>query len=351
MRVLAVSIAPVFNGVVHGGSQRMLLVAASALGEAGHEVRILCSRRPENVGGSRPSPGVSVEPSLLLRGTFPSPYEVAPYRLAQTAAALKDAAGWADRIYLHADAVFMRHLLGDRPLVRALHDFVYEEALLSAFSLPAALTVVPSEYLRRCIEAAVRRTGARELEPVRVIPNGIELPARPPRPAPPTGVTRREPGDIILLYPHRPDPRKGIRESLDLVGELRHRRPKARVRLLVASHLDEKVSEEAASYRGAVMAMAREAGVAGSVEFHPWAPYKQMGRLYAFGDATLCIGNFIEAFGLVPLESAAAGTPAICARVCALLELEGLPGLHHVPYGDPPAAADAVGAALARLNK
>ncbi len=342
MRVLAVSIAPVFEGAVHGGSQRILLEVASALGEAGHQVRLLCSARPENEGGFRLTPNVAVEPSLPLRGFFPSPFEVAPYRLAEAARALRDAAAWADRVYLHADAVFMRHLLGDKPLVRSFHDFTYEEALLSAFALPAALTIVPSEYLKRCIEASVLGTGARGLEPVRVIPNGVAVPARRPRPAVPDGVRPRSDGDLLLLYPHRPDERKGIREALLVVKELRRRKRGMPVRLLVAAHIDEQVSPEAAGYRDLVAAVARGLGVARSVEFYSWLPQRGMPGLYASADATLCIGNFIESFGLVPLESVAAGTPAVCARVGALRDLEGVPGLSHVPYSDIAAAANAI---------
>ena len=347
MRILAVSVAPLFSGAVHGGSQRILMAVAQALGGAGHEVRVLCSRRPENEGGFRPYPRVAVEPSLLLRGTFPSPYEVAPHRLAQTVSALAEAAAWADRAYLHADAIFMRQALGDTPIVRSFHDFLYEEALLSAFSLPAALTIVPSEYLKRCIEASVSGSGAREMEPVLVIQNGILVPERAQASKPPPGVRPKRQGETVLLYPHRPDARKGIAESLKVLAELRRRRPKGRVRLLVASHVDEKVSDEAGAYWGSVEKMAHEAGVEDAVEFFGWLGPERMPSLYAFADATLCIGNFIEAFGLVPLESAVAGTPAVCARVGALRDLEGLAGLGFVPYGDIPAAADAVERSIA----
>ena len=347
MRILAVSVAPLFPGAVHGGSQRILMAVAQALGGAGHEVRVLCSRRPENEGGFKPYRRVTVEPSLLLRGTFPSPYEVAPHRLAQTVSALAEAARWADRAYLHADALFMRHALGGIPVVRSFHDFLYEEALLSAFALPAALSVVPSAYLKRCIEASVSRSGAREMEPVLVIPNGVLVPPGLPKPKAPPGVRPRRQGETVLLYPHRPDARKGIAESLKVLAELKRRNSRGRVRLLVASHVDEKVSDEAAAYRGSVTKMAREAGVEDAVEFFGWLAPERMPSLYAFADATLCIGNFIEAFGLVPLESVVAGTPAVCARAGALRDLEGLPGLSFVPYGDMPAATDAVESALA----
>lgn len=347
MRILAVSVAPLFPGAVHGGSQRILMAVAQALGGAGNEVRVLCSRRPENEGGFRPYPHVAVEPSLVLRGTFPSPYEVAPHRLAQTISALSAAAGWADRAYLHADAVFTRHALRGIPVVRSFHDFLYEEALLSAFALPAALAVVPSEYLKRCIESSVSGFGAREMEPVLVIPNGVLVPQRSPAPKAPPGVRPRKQGEAVLLYPHRPDARKGIAESLKLLAELKRRRSKGRIRLLVASHVDEKVSDEAAAYRASVTGMARHAGVEDAVEFFGWLAPERMPSLYAFADATLCIGNFIEAFGLVPLESVVAGTPAVCARVGALRDLEGTPGMRFVPYGDMAAAVDAIESVLA----
>ena len=49
---------------------------------------------------------------------------------------------------------------------------------------------------------------------------------------------------------------------------------------------------------------------------------------------TLCPGNFIESFGLVPLESLANGTPAICSAVGAFREFYNFEGIRIVPYGD-----------------
>jgi glycosyltransferase involved in cell wall biosynthesis len=342
MRVLAISVAPLFPAAVHGGSQRVLHQVALALGEAGHDVRVLCSARPENAGGFNLAPNVTVAPALPLSGRFPSPYEVAPYRLAGAAAALREGSEWSDRVYLHADAVFMRGTLRSKPVVRSLHDFVYEEALLSALTLDAALTLTPSDYLRRCVETAVRISGARELEEVRVVPNGVDVPPSPPLPAPPPGTRPREDGDLVLLYPHRPDVRKGVHESLAVTAELASRMKGRRVRLLVAGHVDEQVQASVAAYRDDVVRMSREAGAEGAVEFFPWLPPERMAGLYAFADVTLCIGNFIESFGLVPLESVAAGTPAVCARAGGLRDLEGIAGLWHVPYGDIRAATDAV---------
>ena len=346
MRVLAVSVAPLFPGFVMGGSQRVLMDVVTGLGEAGHEVRVLCTQLPENAGGFSPARGVTVEPVLRLRGAFPAPYETAPHLLAETWRALSDAAEWADRIYLHADAIYMRGSLGGRPVVRSLHDFVYEEALLSAFSLPAALTIVPSEYLRRCIEASAGRVA--DTGEVRVVPNGVHVPPQQVAPQPPPGVQRRGERDLILLHPHRPQPRKGIKESLQVAAEVQRRLPQRRVRLLVPAYPAGSALDEATEAVDAVRQMAASAGAEGLLELHGWLSTGEMPGYYAFGDVTLCVGSFIEAFGLVPVESVAAGTPAVCARVGAFRDLEGVAGISHAAPGDIAAAAEAVVSVIAR---
>ncbi|MBT3941263.1 MAG: hypothetical protein HOF43_00905, partial [Chloroflexi bacterium] len=50
-RVAVVSIAPILPGAVHGGSQRILDGVLHGLAEAGADVRVVCSWRPENDGG------------------------------------------------------------------------------------------------------------------------------------------------------------------------------------------------------------------------------------------------------------------------------------------------------------
>ena len=72
----------------------------------------------------------------------------------------------------------------------------------------------------------------------------------------------------------------------------------------------------------------------GNILFHDWIPLNQMSDYYKSGDLTLCPGNFIESFGLVPLESLSNGTPAICSSVGAFREFDGFDGIRVVPYGD-----------------
>lgn len=341
MKIAAVSVAPVFPGAVLGGSQRVLAEVVTALGESGHEVRLLCTAHAENRDGFTLGDRVRVEPSLQLRGSFPAPYEVPPHQLAATFEAVREAAAWADRVYLHADAMYFRSAIGDRPVIRALHDFLYEEALVSIFGMAADLTIVPSEYLARCIRATAGRAGALA-GPLQVIPNGVSVPEYLPDPAAPPGVARRKENDLVLLFPHRPDSRKGLEQALRIAGALTESDPSHQVRLLAprfpgATDLDEQNVGDAEMRK-----LAEKVAPGASLELHDWLDTGQMPGCYAFGDVTLNPGSFIESFGLVPLESIASGTPAVCARVGALRGLESVPGVSLFDYGDHKSAAELV---------
>jgi glycosyltransferase involved in cell wall biosynthesis len=344
LRVLAVSIAPLFEGAVHGGSQRILLDVVRALASAGHRVRVVCSARPENEGGfeipvGRTGDPVGVEPLLRLSGFFPDPYEVPPNQLADTARSLAPHLDWADRVYLHADIFHFRSLLpAATPLIRSFHDYHYETALVSAFAYGADVTVVPSDYLRRCIEATVGRSGLRELERVEVIPNGIDL----ARYRPGSDTTSRK--GPVLLHPHRSDPRKGIDQALRVVAALK-RRGRRGVRLVVPRHIDAAADADTAAYYDAVEQRARGLGVEGSLDIVPWKGEREMPALYRSANVTLCLGNFIESFGLTAYESLACGTPVIAARVGALRDIPEIQGVYRVEHDDIEAATDAVEAA------
>ena len=90
------------------------------------------------------------------------------------------------------------------------------------------------------------------------------------------------------------------------------------------------------------MELAGSVGADALLEFHRWLGASEMPGYYAAGDVTLCPGRFVEAFGLVPLESVVAGTPAICTKVGALREKAGVPGVSLFDYGDIAAAASAI---------
>jgi glycosyltransferase involved in cell wall biosynthesis len=335
-RVAVVSIAPILPGAVHGGSQRILDGVLRGLADAGAEVRVICSWRPENDGGFEIAPRIKVEPLLRLTGYFPDPWEVPPYQILQSAEAIAPVFEWAETVYLHADTFYLRNLIPEgRRVVRSFHDFHYETALISAFAFDADLTIVPSDYLKRCIDATAGAMPERTGGPVVVIPNGIDLETYAPRPSvTPRGVRERAEGDLVLLWPHRPDPRKGIAEAIELTGELARIMPDRNVRLLVSRHVDAASSTETREFYDNAIQLATATGVMDSLEFTPWWSGDETADAYGFADVTLCPGNFIESFSLVAYESLACGTPVVAALVGALRDLK-FPGVHTFDWNLP----------------
>jgi len=345
VRIAAISVAPVFPDLVIGGSQKILADVTTGLKQAGHDIQIW-STGTEAHSGDFEIDSVPVHPVLRFRGAFPATHQISPTALAQTANRLSAAAEWADRVYLHADAVYMRHAIEGAEIVRSIHDFVYEEALLSALTLPAATTIVPSDYLKRCVETTVAFSGRETIEPVLSIPNGIKVPEAIPEPRLPAGVAPREDGDLILLFPHRPEPTKGIHEAMLLATEIQRQKPARKVRLLVPTYSDGSDLDAAAGSAEEIHDLARDLRADHVVELHGWLKPTDMPGYYAAGDVTLCLGSFIESFGLVPVESLASGTPSVCARVGALRQFEGIEGISMVPQADISAAAEAVSTLL-----
>lgn len=341
MRIAAISVAPVFPDYVIGGSQKILADIAVGLKNRGHDIQIWCTGTDAHDGDFEISE-VPVHPDLKLRGSFPATHQVSPAALAQTSDLLRKAADWADRVYLHADAVYLRHALEGADIIRSIHDYVYEEALVSTLSLPANVTVVPSEYLKRVIEATVALSGRTSIEPVISIPNGVHVPESLPQPKLPDGVQAREENDLILLFPHRPEPTKGVREAISTVVEVQRLDPARNVRLLMPAYSSDSNLDEAAGSSQEILAMAEELGASDIVELHSWLSPGEMPGYYTAGDVTLCVGSFIESFGLVPVESVANGTPAVCTRVGALRQFVDVDGITLVPYGRIETAANAV---------
>ena len=51
--------------------------------------------------------------------------------------------------------------------------------------------------------------------------------------------------------------------------------------------------------------------------FHHWISYDEMPMYYSLGSLSFCVGNFVESFPNVSLESLACGTPSVSSRVAA----------------------------------
>jgi glycosyltransferase involved in cell wall biosynthesis len=128
---------------------------------------------------------------------------------------------------------------------------------------------------------------------------------------PPSPVVRapRRPHDAVkLLFLGRLEPLKGVRQLLDALGPLAERLARP-VSLVVAGDGGEREALEA--YAGSLFAFDGRV----QVRFTGWQVQSGRARLLAEADALVVPSVWPEPFGLVGLEAAAAGVPAVAFAV------------------------------------
>lgn len=325
MRIAIFSMGPVFKDAVHGGSQKTLREIALAIGEAGHSCRIYCTLRADNYSPFQLSKNVQVLPILRFKETYPEPYYSAPYKLQEIISILQTAVADCDVFYIHDAELLYHFLYSNVPTVTAIQDFVYPDTLAGCLSFRRDRLIVTSEYIKSAVVSTFNQFCELGASDVTVIPNGFDIDA----------LTRRDSESlreaiglptncVAILYPHRPDPKKGIFEAIEVINRLRQKIPAPlfeRLKLLIPRWMDSNVVEnEAHVYQqlyGAAIKFAEELGLTNKLVIHDWVPLSRMPEYYSLGAATLCIGSFIEAFGNVSIESELCGTPAIISRVGA----------------------------------
>jgi glycosyltransferase involved in cell wall biosynthesis len=324
VRIVVFSLGPVFPDRVHGGSQKILADVICHLGALGHTVNVYCTSRPDNTHPFQLASGVYVSPTLEFKPTYPEPYYAPPFRLASVVSQLGSALEQADVFYIHDGELVYHFLYRDIPTVVSFRDFVYPDTLAGAFSFRRDALILSSEYVARCVNDAFAMFCPEVRSRMNVIPNGIDLDMfRPGRGDEIADLIDVPHGSINLLYPHRPDPRKGIFECLEVLSRLRPRLGHigCRLKLLIPLWMDGDIATGSQHVYQTVYEHIRERaralGVHDLLVFHPWVPMALMPAYYALGTATLCIGTFVEAFGNVALESAACGTRPIVSRVAA----------------------------------
>jgi glycosyltransferase involved in cell wall biosynthesis len=348
MDIAIFSMGPVFPDAVHGGSQKTLRELAVALSDHGHRCRILCTRRSDNKDAFALADHTTVHPTLEFKESYPEPYYAAPFRLRNVITDIQAVLDCSDVFYIH-DAELVYHFLYDRiPTAIAVQDFVYPDTLAGALGFRRDRLIVTSEYVRDCVVSTFESFSTIEEADLRVVNNGFD--ADEYRRCDATAMRRSltlEPEDIAILYPHRPDPRKGLFEAIETIALLRlHIPPDAyrRLRLLVPRWVDSNLGgDEGHIYRriyAEARARAADLGMPNLLIVHDWVPLHLMPAYYSSGIATLCIGNFIEAFGNVSLESELCGTPAIVSRVGAQRSILPDHLVRKVDYGDAESAAE-----------
>ena len=341
MKITGISIAPIYPNKIIGGSQKVLMDLFSGLGEKGHELNILSTRTNE-INSKFYFNKVLVDPVLNFRGMFPSTHHFPPYKLLSNLKEIENQTVQSDVVYLHADALYLRPNLNTSKVIRSFHDYFYEESILSSLLLSSNKTVVPSNYLKNCIETIVLMSGLRNLEQVNCIPNGVFNNKAIKDSKFLTNLKNKSKEDLFVLFPHRPTPEKGLINAIEITKKLQKKLLNRRVKLLVPFYSNESVFDESNFEINSIKKIIKEYDAEDIILLHDWLNIDQMSSYLSIGDVVISPGKFIESFGLIPLEAISNLTPVVCFKVGALRDLSEIPGIFQVKFNEIDTFVDSI---------
>jgi len=323
MRILMFSITPLFPGQVMGGAQKHLQSVALHLGELGHEVKVLCTRRVDTNAPFHWAERVEVLPILRFKQPFPGPYETPAYNLAALLQDLVEYLQWADRFCLHDGEIIFPYVYRETPTIVSLRDCVYPETWQGAFLQQADAIILISNYTRDYFAGTVGRFFPQAVDRIRVIHNGLDWERF--KPTPPGRILDLVPvdpaRDAIVLHPHRPELTKGLQQTIDVADRLVHVHGITNLKTLVPKWLGLELSADLRAFYADVQHQIAARGLTDHFLFHEWIPQDLMPEYLSLGAVTLSLGSFVETFGNAVYESLGCGTPTIAARVSAHREL------------------------------
>lgn len=341
MKIVGFSINPLFPDRVIGGSAKHQRTVLTHLGELGHDVTVLCTRHPE-AQPFRWHEKVEVLPVLPFKQPFPEPYAVPAYQIAEIIQTVGDRLITADRFYMHDGELLVPFLYRNVPTVISLRDNVYPETILGSFLFSADTLIAIAEYSRQVYVHTAGRFLPELSQRTITINNGIDFSHF--RPGPPAQAIRDLVGidpeqHFVVLHPHRPEPTKGLRQTIAVADALVHQYGCTSLRVLMPRWYDEKIAPDVRAFYQEALDTIAARGLSEHFVFHEWIPQSLMPDYYRLGDLTLVLGSFVEAFGNVAYESLACGTPAIVARVATHRSLLPDTLIAKVHYDDNAAAA------------
>lgn len=269
--------------VRYGGTERVVAVLAEGLHARGYDVTLYAS------GDSRVSSRlIPIAPRALWKSGYES--DPAPVVERGVEMVLNDAESY-DVIHGHLEGRgFDLARVSPRPVVTTLHgriDMGPTAALLDSYRDIGLVAI-----------SANQRGHVPDANWLATIHNGLPLADLPFG----TGA-----GDYLLMI-GRLAPEKGVPDAIEVAR--RSGRP-----LVIAAKAIEP--REAAIYESVVA----PAAAAGEVRFVGEVGGNARDQLFANAAATLMLGEWPEPFGLVAIESLAAGTPVIARRRGALPEI------------------------------
>ena len=355
MNIVVFSINPIFPDLITGGASKHLYHITRSLGQDGHQVHLLCAQGGQAPGGFDWADNVRVSPTLPFHLPFPQPYAISGADLGLIVERVSAALQEADRFYIHDGEFLVADVYEEIPTVTSFRDNIYPESVLGTFVGKPDEVICVSKYSTDVVRYSTGRYFPGLLDRLHHVNNGIDFemfkPVESARLAKTLGVDPKR--DTILLHPHRPEPGKGLPETIKVVDQLVNRHGRRNVKVLIPEWIDSMVSSGESTFYQEMIRLMNDLGVSEHFVFMPWMPQSQMPALYSLGHATLCLGNFVEAFGNVAYESLACGTASIVARVG--VHRTNMPDdlIDKVNYGDIDAAVERLLAILAgeRQNK
>ncbi|MGJ3241251.1 MAG: glycosyltransferase family 4 protein [Anaerolineae bacterium] len=343
MKITVFCIVPLFPDYDMGGAQKHLRYIANHLGERGHQVTIVCTRRHDTLTSFHWHPNVTVHPILQFKQPFPGPYDTGAHNLANIIQDIVHHLEGADRFYIHDGEMLFPYVYQDIPTVIGLRDNVYPETMLGGYLFRGDKLIVISEYSQRFIEATVGRFFPDLDQRLTRINNGLDWEHfKPTRPNKIYDLVPKAIRDNykIILHPHRPEDSKGMWQVIDMVSVLAQKRDDFRVLYphWIGTQADEGVQE----FYQRVETVLEERGISQYFVAHDWVPYQLLPEYYSLGDVTLSLGWFVESFGNAVYESMGCGTPTVVARIATHRELLPEHLIDKVNFGDAETASEIV---------
>ena len=340
-RIAVFSMTPLFPDFAMGGGQVQLKKVALHLGELGHRLTILSTRREGSTKPFKWHDKVEIRPVLRFKQPYPEPYFTPIYHIANAMRYVGDAIAAADIHYSHDGGLIFPLVHQDKPTVISLRSIIYPETMQCAFLFQGDEWILPSEHTRASYEAAVSQFAPEVRDRMRAVHNGFDWDVF--RYTPPSEIFKVIPAEVadhpVLLFPHRPDLNKGIYEVVQVARRLVHEMGWKDLRALVPRWLDADSDPLNRAYYDKLRRTINEAGLSDVFIFHDWISEALIPQYYSLADVTMCIGSCVETFGNTPFESLGCGTPAIVSRVATYRDLLPDEHINRVDYGDVDAAA------------
>ena len=352
-KIAVFSMTPLFPDFAMGGGQAQLKKVALHLGELGHRLTILSTRRDGSMVPFKWHDNVEIRPVLRFKQPYPEPYFTPIYHIANAMRYMGDAIAEADIHYSHDGGLIFPRVYQAKPTVISLRSIIYPETMQAAFLFQGDEWILPSEHTRASYEAAVSQFAPEVRQRMRAIHNGFDWDVF--RYTPPSTIFEVIPADIaehpVMLFPHRPDINKGIYQVLQVVQRLVRDRGWQRLRVLVPRWLDADSDPLNRDYYDTLRRRINEAGLKDVFVFHDWISEALLPQYYSLADVTMCIGHCVETFGNTPFESLGCGTLPIVSRVAAYRDLLPAEHIDRVDYGDIEAAAARAHAILSERRR